>query len=1125
MVAHLLADDDMTKKTGTISTDTLTGGAADDELFGLGGKDLLLGNAGNDYLDGGAGDDDLRGGAGNDIYIVDNAGDITIGLPDAGSDAVGALLSYVLGPNQENLTLLGNAALTGTGNAGNNLLNGNDAANILIGLAGKDVLDGRKGIDDLRGGSGDDLYLVDNAREIKASLRDDGRDQVQSTVSFVLGGFQEELVLRGTAALAGSGNAGRNFLRGNDGANVLHGRGDIDVLQGGKGKDQLFGDAGNDQVFGEADADILHGGEGNDGLEGGDGNDQLFGDAGIDQLFGLAGADTLRGDAGNDFLYGGTGNDILFGGDGNDFLRGDAGIDVMHGGAGDDTYEVDSGLELNKSELDPGTDRVMVNFDYTLGVNQEILAFYGTGTRHVGFGNAQANTIFGSDAAADELYGLAGNDTLVGGKGNDRLFGGEGNDFLRGDVGVDAVHGGAGNDIYEIDAAAELDKAEADLGNDTVGVNFNYTLGDNQENLYFYGTGTHHVGTGNAFNNKLIGSDGAVDELFGGAGDDQLEGKGGIDILHVGAGNDTYVIDSVGELNKGEEDAGTDTVGANFDYTLGAHQENLYFYGTGTHHIGIGNAFDNQLIGSDGAVDELFGGAGDDQLEGRGGVDILHVGAGNDTYVIDALGELNKNEEDAGIDTVGANFDYTLGAHQENLTFYGAGTHHIGTGNAFDNQLIGTDGAVDELFGGAGDDHLEGRGGLDILHVGAGNDTYVIDSVGELNKDEVDAGTDTVGANFDYTLGTHQENLYFYGTGTHHVGIGNALDNQLFGTDGAVDELSGGAGDDHLEGRGGADILHASAGDDTYVIDSLGELNQGEEDAGQDTVGVNVDYTLGANQEHLYFYGTGTHHLGTGNGLANTLTGTAIAVDELFGGAGNDTLNGRAGDDHLVGDDGDDTYIVDHLGDIDGADLDAGVDTVISSITYTLLTHQENLGLQVGTVALNGTGNAKANLIEGNAGANILHGGQGDDEIKGLGGADSLFGDEGDDLLHYSSAATLIDGGANGVLGDALILTGAGPNVTLDLTTIADTVIKGVETIGFAASQAHTLTMNATDVLALSDTTDLLKVFGEVDDAVNLTGGGWSKDAGTVGSFQGYTAGGAHVQIDLDILAANVTLT
>ena len=204
----------MARKDGTTSNDTLTGGAGADELFGLAGKDLLIGNGGKDYLDGGAGDDDLRGGAGNDIYIVDHAGDITKSLTDAGADAVGALLTYVLGPNQEHLTLLGKAALTGTGNAGNNQLNGNDGANILSGLAGNDVLNGLKGIDDLRGGRGDDLYFIDNRREINKTLRDDGRDQVQSIVSYTLGSFQEQLVLRGAAALTGIGNEGGIFCAG-----------------------------------------------------------------------------------------------------------------------------------------------------------------------------------------------------------------------------------------------------------------------------------------------------------------------------------------------------------------------------------------------------------------------------------------------------------------------------------------------------------------------------------------------------------------------------------------------------------------------------------------------------------------------------------------------------------------------------------------------------------------------------------------------------------------------------------------------------------------------------------------------------------------------------------------------
>ena len=64
-------------------------------------------------------------------------------------------------------------------------------------------------------------------------------------------------------------------------------------------------------------------------------------------------------------------------------------------------------------------------------------------------------------------------------------------------------------------------------------------------------------------------------------------------------------------------------------------------------------------------------------------------------------------------------------------------------------------------------------------------------------------------------------------------------------------------------------------------------------------------YTLGDNVENLTFIGAGDFS-GTGNDLANTITG----------GGGNDTLDGGAGIDRLVGGAGDDTYLVDDSGDL-----------------------------------------------------------------------------------------------------------------------------------------------------------------------------------------------------------------
>ena len=60
-----------------------------------------------------------------------------------------------------------------------------------------------------------------------------------------------------------------------------------------------------------------------------------------------------------------------------------------------------------------------------------------------------------------------------------------------------------------------------------------------------------------------------------------------------------------------------------------------------------------------------------------------------------------------------------------------------------------------------------------------------------------------------------------------------------------------------------------------------------------------------------------------------------------------------------------------------------------SSVTHTLSTNLENLTL-TGGLAINGTGNAKDNIITGNNANNVLTGLEGDDTLKGAGGNDTL---------------------------------------------------------------------------------------------------------------------------------------
>jgi Ca2+-binding RTX toxin-like protein len=118
---------------------------------------------GNDLLDGGTGADTLHGGAGDDTYIVDNAGDKVIEHANQGVDLVEASVSFAIGANVENLTMIGAGNINGTGNGLANVITGNGGNNVLSGLGGDDRLVGGLGIDTLTGGSGKDTFCFNMA--------------------------------------------------------------------------------------------------------------------------------------------------------------------------------------------------------------------------------------------------------------------------------------------------------------------------------------------------------------------------------------------------------------------------------------------------------------------------------------------------------------------------------------------------------------------------------------------------------------------------------------------------------------------------------------------------------------------------------------------------------------------------------------------------------------------------------------------------------------------------------------------------------------------------------------------------------------------------------------------------
>ena len=110
----------------------------------------------------------------------------------------------------------------------------------------------------------------------------------------------------------------------------------------------------------------------------------------------------------------------------------------------------------------------------------------------------------------------------------------------------------------------------------------------------------------------------------------------------------------------------------------------------------------------------------------------MQAGDGNDTFVVDDLGDTVFDFGLEGIDTIRT----TLGAFAldsvtavENLTYTGTG-NFTGTGSEFDNVITGNVGN-DTLDGGLGNDTLDGGAGADTMTGGSGNDTYIVDNAGD----------------------------------------------------------------------------------------------------------------------------------------------------------------------------------------------------------------------------------------------------------------------------------------------------------------------------------------------------------------------------------------------------------
>ena len=367
---------------------------------------------------------------------------------------------------------------------------------------------------------------------------------------------------------------------------------------------------------------------------------------------------------------------------------------------------------------------------------------------------------------------------------------------------------------------------------------------------------------GNTGNNTLTGTSSA-DTMFGFGGDDSLTGGAGKDLLIGGMGNDTYSVDNAGDVVTENPGEGIDTVRSSVTYTLPAAVENLTLTGSSAIN-GTGNALGNVITGNSGN-NVITGLGGADTLDGAGGIDTLSY-AGSSAGVNVSLAAGTASGGDAEGDVF---------SHFEKLT-----------GSSFNDTLEG-DANANTLTGGSGTDTL----------------TYAHASGGVTVSLSINTAQNTGGAGID-TI-SQFENL----TGSNFADVltGNSGNNSISGG-GGNDSLDGGSGTgkDTLDGGTGADTMSGGDGNDLYVVDDSGDVIIETATGGTDSVNATAaSYVLAANVENLTFVGIGGF-AGTGNDLANTITG-GNGNDTLDGGLNNDKVLGGAGDDQLLGGDGNDT--------------------------------------------------------------------------------------------------------------------------------------------------------------------------------------------------------------------------
>ncbi|MDH4871591.1 peroxidase family protein, partial [Pseudomonas sp. BN515] len=770
------------------------------------------------------------------------------------------------------------------GDAGNDRLEGGDGNDFLFGGAGDDIITDRGGDDNIQGGEGNDVLHSGNGVDlIIGGFGNDFMIKLEDESEF-FGGVGNDFILAGRANEFSFGNEGDDWIQ--------HGMAD-----GAAGDN--FDAFGNDPIIG---------------------HDVFYGEFGI--------IDRMDGEGGDDIMMGN-------GGEGDRYV-GMSGFDwaVFR----DDPAGVNIDMRLrafNEAPIAPSVASVLSRFESTEGLSGSrfsdmlrgddadavIMATHGGAT-------GSALTSIALISGMQEFLGagvtsFAAGNIILGGNGSDLLIGGGGDDLIDGDKSLNArisIRDGAGVEIGTASSltgvitnksgalagtAANLTLASAALsglvnpGQMVIvrelvnGTGFNYDTAVFSGNFDEYQVSIDNRGTTLDFSDDVItvtdlvdGRDG-VDRLTGierlQFADQALPAVPGLNNGPVGLASINDATPEVGTLLRASIAGVTDA-----DNAGGAVTGPVAYYW--------------QVDDGDGVFVDI------ETLNAGGDADV----AAGPTFRVtaDLAGQSLRlkaiyRDRNGVLETVYSAGTALVSGTPSNDAPTGTPaisdtTPLVGQGlTATRGTIADADGITTSVF--SFQWQSSNNGGATWTNVGAPSASFTpgAGQVGLLLRVVTTFVDDGGFSNTVNSAATAAVGVAFIGgpagetfTGTAgddvaNGGGGNDILNGLAGND----TLNGEAGDDVLNGGLGNDTMAGGLGNDTYEVTELGDVVTELAGEGTDLVRTTLaNYTLGANLENLTYTGSGAF-TGSGNGLANTLTG----------GAGSDVLNGFAGDDTLVG--------------------------------------------------------------------------------------------------------------------------------------------------------------------------------------------------------------------------------